>query len=212
MTETTPAEWWREVALPERIETERLLLQRHAVQDAPALKAAVDANIEHLRAWMPWAMEEPSPLSAMEERIQKFRASFNTSEDWGYTIRRVGSPAIIGSCGLHARIGPNALEIGYWLDARETGHGYATEATAALIVAAFATGVVDRIEIRCDPMNLASAAIPRRLGFTYVTTLEKNAKTPTGDPRDTLVYELTRDQFLENINHSVERPGGDDLH
>jgi hypothetical protein len=48
MTETTPAEWWKEVALPERIETERLLLQRHSVSDAPALKAAIDANRETL--------------------------------------------------------------------------------------------------------------------------------------------------------------------
>jgi RimJ/RimL family protein N-acetyltransferase len=212
MTDTTPAEWWKEVALPERIETERLLLQRHSVADAPALKAVIDANLQHLQAWMPWAMDEPSPLSVIEERVEKFAASFNHSESWGYTIRRANHAPIIGGCGLHAEIGPNALEIGYWLDARETRRGYATEATAALIVAAFATGVVDRIEIRCDPMNLASAAIPRRLGFTYITTLEKNAKTPAGDPRDTLVFELTRNQFLENINHSGVRSGDDDLH
>jgi len=212
MTETTPAEWWSEIALPDRIETERLLLQRHTVADAPALKAVIDANLEHLQAWMAWAMDEPSPLGVIEERVERFAANFNHSDSWGYTIRRANHAPIIGGCGLHAEIGPNALEIGYWLDARETGHGYATEATAALIVAAFATGVVDRIEIRCDPNNIASAAVPRRLGFTYITTLEKNPRTPTGDPRDTMVFELTRDQFLQNINHPAEGSDDDDLH
>ncbi len=212
MTETTPAEWWTDVALPERIETERLLLQRHTVGDAPALKAVIDANIEHLQAWMPWAMQEPSPLSVIEERVEKFAASFNRTESWGYEIRRANHSAIIGACGLHAEIGPNALEMGYWLDARETGHGYATEATAALIVAAFATRVVDRIEIRCDPANLASAAVPRRLGFTYITTLEKNTKTPRGDPRDTMVFELTREHYFRDIDPGAVRPNDDDLH
>lgn len=212
MTETTPTEWWREIALPERIETERLLLQRHSIEDAAALKAVIDANLGHLQAWMPWAMAEPSPLSVIEERVEKFAANFNHSDSWGYTIRRANHAPIIGGCGLHAEIGPNALEIGYWLDARETGNGYATEATAAMILAAFATRVVDRIEIRCDPTNIASAAIPRRLGFIYVTTLEKNAKTPVGDPRDTIVFELTRERFLDSFDHTVDRSDDDDLH
>lgn len=212
MAETTPTEWWSEIAFPERIETERLLLRRHTVGDAPALKAVIDANIEHLRAWMPWAMDEPSPLGVIEERIERFAASFNRSGSWGYTIRRANHTAIIGGCGMHAEIGPNALEIGYWLDSRATRHGYATEAVAALLVAAFATHVVDRVEIRCDPANLASAAIPRRLGFAYITTLEKSSKTPSGDPRDTMVFELTHEHYLQNINHATEHPHGDELH
>jgi RimJ/RimL family protein N-acetyltransferase len=212
MPETTPGEWWHEVVLPTQIETERLLLKQHTVGDAPALKAVVDANIEHLRAWMPWAMDEPSPLDVMEKRIETFAASFNRSQSWSYTIRRANQPAIIGGCAMHAEIGPNALEIGYWLDARETRHGYATEAVAALIVAAFATHVVDRLETRCDPENLASAAIPRRLGFAYITTLEKNSKTPGGDPRDTMVFELTHERYLQNINHATEHPDDDALH
>jgi RimJ/RimL family protein N-acetyltransferase len=195
-TATGGAEWWRDVALPERIETERLVLGKHAPGDGPALKAAVDANLAHLRAWMSWAMKEPSPLDVVEARVEKFSASFNTTESWGYTIRRANETAIIGGCGLHARIGPNALELGYWLDASHTGHGYATEAVAALMVTAFAVPVIDRLEIRCDPDNLASAAIPRRLGYSYIATLEKNSKTPLGDPRDTMVFEMTREHYL----------------
>lgn len=196
MTESQSTEWWSDITLPARIETERLMLRPHAPGDGPALKAAIDANLEHLQAWMDWAMAEPSSLDVIEARIEKFVAGFATGPDWGYSIRRrTDERTIIGACGMHARIGPHAIEIGYWLDAKQTGRGYATEATAALVAVAFAQPSVERVEIRCDPTNTASAAIPRRLGFTYITTLEKNAKTPRGDPRDTMVFQITRENF-----------------
>jgi RimJ/RimL family protein N-acetyltransferase len=93
---------------------------------------------------------------------------------------------------LHARIGPGALEIGYWIDQRLTRRGYATEATLAMTNLGFSFPQVDRLEIRCDPGNKVSARIPRRLGYRYVTTLENDAVTPGGEPRDTMVWELTR--------------------
>jgi RimJ/RimL family protein N-acetyltransferase len=193
MTDATSTEWWHDVTLPPLIRTDRLLLRPHAPGDGPALKAAVDANLEHLQRWMDWAMHEPSSLDVIEHRIAVFVARFETGPDWGYGIRLIRDPGtIIGGCGVHARIGPNALEIGYWIDARCTRRGYATEAARALTDAAFAQPIVDRVEIRCDPRNLASAAVPRRLGFTHVATLEKNTTTPLGDPRDTMVFELTR--------------------
>ena len=50
-----------------------------------------------------------------------------------------------------------------------------TESTAALIKVAFEIVRVHRLEIHCDPGNAASAAIPRKLGFTHEGTLR--AKT-----------------------------------
>jgi RimJ/RimL family protein N-acetyltransferase len=197
MTEaTTETEWWRGLTLPPVIETPRLTLRPHAPGDGPALKAAIDANLEHLQRWMDWAVREPSPVDVIEDRIANFVASFAMGRDWGYGIRLVSDPGtIIGGCGMHARIGINALEIGYWLDSRQTGRGYATEAAAALVKAAFSLPGIEHVEIRCAPDNVASAAIPLRLGFVYVTTLEKNAKTPRGEPRDTMVFALTRARY-----------------
>jgi len=196
MTEATSTEWWSAVRLPALIQTDRLRLRPHARGDGPALKAVIDANIEHLQRWMDWAMYEPSPLDVIEDRIAAFVAGFATGPDWGYGIRLIDDPeTIIGGCGMHARIGINALEIGYWLDSKHTGRGYATEATAALVDAAFSMPMIEHVEIRCDPANVASAAVPRRLGFAYVTTLQKNAKTPRGDPRDTKVFAITRTMF-----------------
>jgi len=186
------------------ITTERLDLHAWAVGQGPALKAAIDANLAHLQRWMDWAVHEPSPLDVIEERVASFAAKFETGPDWGYVISLRGDDTIIGAIGVHARIGPNALEIGYWLDEGHQHQGIATEAVRAVTETALALPGVERIEIRCDPRNTPSAGVPRRLGFRYVTTLEKNETTPTGAPRDTMVWEMTRE--------ALQRPSHSDTH
>ncbi|HEY9230395.1 MAG TPA: GNAT family N-acetyltransferase [Gemmatimonadaceae bacterium] len=187
-----PEESWYSFSLPVAIETPRLMLRAWDASAGRVLKDAIDRNLEHLQAWMPWAMEEPSPLHVIEERIALFAATFVTGPHWGYMIFLRGETPMIGSIGLHARIGPRALEIGYWLDAAHLRRGYMTEAAQAITHLALSLPDVDRLEIRCDPANVASAGVPRRLGYTHVATLEKNAVMPTGAPRDTMVWELTR--------------------
>jgi RimJ/RimL family protein N-acetyltransferase len=176
-------------AIPDEITTPRLLLTRRRVSDAAELKAVIDANLPHLQAWMPWAMAEPSPLEALEERSAKFETDFDRGLEWAFAIRLRATGEMLGGVGLHPRIGPNSLEIGYWLRADATGKGYATEATDALTRLALRQPGVERVEIRCDPKNVASAAIPRRLGFTHVLTIENETTTPSGAPRDTMVWE-----------------------
>jgi RimJ/RimL family protein N-acetyltransferase len=181
--------------LPERIVTRRLVLRRGRREDAPLLKRAIDANLDHLRAWMPWAMEEPSPLEVIEERLIRFASDFDAAADWAFGIFPPDESAVIGGAGIHRRTEPDTLEIGYWIDARHTRRGYATEATEALMRFGFSMPEIERIEIRCDPRNIASAGVPKKLGFRHIATLENDTTTPTGDPRDTMVWEMTRPSF-----------------
>lgn len=63
------------------------------------------------------------------------------------------------------RVGPSALEIGYWVDVRYARRGIATEAAGLLVEAAFEQPETTRVEIHCDEANVASAGVPARLGF-----------------------------------------------
>jgi len=181
----------------DRIVTARLVLRAWRAEDAPLLKEAIDASLEHLRPWMPWAHEEPSPLAAVAARVEKFATGFSTGREWLYGIFDPTGREVLGGAGLHPRVGPGALEIGYWLRAGATGRGYATEAAGALTRSGFEDHGVERMEIRCDPLNLPSAAVPRRLGYRHIATLERNALTPAGDPRDTMVWMMARPTWLE---------------
>ena len=82
--------------------------------------------------------------------------------------------AVAGSCGLHRRLGPSALEIGYWVHPSYTRRGLATTAAGLLTEAALSLPEITHVEIHTDKANTASAGVPRRLGYRVA------AKRPDG--------------------------------
>jgi RimJ/RimL family protein N-acetyltransferase len=180
------------LALPAELSTPRLVLRRWRKSDAPALKTVLDGNLEHLRAWLPWAMAEPSPVEVLEARLNLFAHQFDVGEQWLFAIWSGSSEDLLGGAGLHPRIGEGGLEMGYWLRADATRQGFMTEAAEALTRLALQQPGIDRVQIRCDPENLASAAVPRRLRYRHLRTIPKATIKPSGEPRDSMVWELTR--------------------
>ncbi|MFD5084575.1 GNAT family N-acetyltransferase [Kitasatospora sp. NPDC058406] len=142
-----------------------ITLHRRSPVHAPALNAAVRANLEHLRPWLEWAAEAPTPAQTAELAVAG-SAAWDAGTDFIYLVGLDAEPGrVIGSFGLHGRIGPGALELGYWLSADHLGRGIATTAAGAVTEAALALPGIGRIEIHCDEANTASAAVPRRLGY-----------------------------------------------
>jgi RimJ/RimL family protein N-acetyltransferase len=179
---------------PDRARTERLLIRRWRPGDAAPLKDAVDASLAHLQAWMPWAMAEPTPLAELETRLAGFAADFEAGLAWLYGIFPPDEHRVLGGLGLHPQAASpggagDVVELGYWLRADATGHGYATEAARAGVDLAGTLPGIRRVEIRCDPRNAPSAGVPRRLGFRQVRTLPDDRMTPEGAPRDSMVWE-----------------------
>jgi RimJ/RimL family protein N-acetyltransferase len=180
---------------PYRIRTERLSLRCWEPRDAPLLKDALDTSLDHLRPWMPWAADEPKPVEEKAELLRAFRGRFDLDEDFVYGIFTPDEHEVIGGSGLHTRVGPQALEIGYWIRASRIGMGYAREATAALAKAALRVCVVDRVEIHVDPANEASLRVPRALGFNEEATLRRRLPTVDGAARDCVVFTLFSDDL-----------------
>jgi RimJ/RimL family protein N-acetyltransferase len=92
-------------------------------------------------------------------------------------------------------LGPNAREIGYWIRADHLRQGYATEAAAALTRVAFEVDGIDRVEIHCSPKNLASAGVPRKLGFTHEATLRRQGSIKNGQPDDSMIWTVHVDEY-----------------
>jgi RimJ/RimL family protein N-acetyltransferase len=183
---------------PYRVVTERLVLRCWEPRDAALLKDAVDASIEHLRPWMPWVVHEPQTVEEKVELLRGFRGRFDLGRDFIYGIFDRDEAEVAGGTGLHTRIGEDAFEIGYWIASGQAGKGLGTEATAALTRAAFDLTDVERIEIRCDPANERSRAIPRKLGYTEEATLRRRLHYP--EVRDVVVYTLFRDDYTTTLS------------
>lgn len=180
----------RPVPAPGPMRTARLVIRCWQAGDAPLLKEAIDSSLTELQQWIPWSVTEPSPLESIAQRIEKFRRAFDEGRDWPYGILDASESRVIGAAGLHPRTRPSCLEIGYWIRSSETGQGFATEAVAALAERAFHLHGADAVEIRCDPRNARSAAVPQRLGFTLEQTLLGDTTAPDGSIRDTQVWLL----------------------
>ncbi|CAA9308817.1 MAG: hypothetical protein AVDCRST_MAG11-1346 [uncultured Gemmatimonadaceae bacterium] len=165
-------------SLPALVRTPRLVLRRQRPEDAALIREAVDTSLAHLRASVAWAQAEPTSLPATAARLARSAAAFDAGDAWTFTILDAAATRVLGGVGLEPAEPPLALlagaegvEAGYWLRADAVGHGYATEATAALAELAFA-----RLGARCvvichDPTNAPSGGVPRRLGFRCLGTV-----------------------------------------
>ena len=187
---------WEGSPAPYRIETERLVVRCYESRDAPLLKEAIDSSLEHLQPWMPWALDEPQTLEQKIELVESFRSSFDAGENFTYAIFAADEAELLGGTGLHPRVGPGGLEIGYWVRASATRQGIVTESTAALTRAGFEVCGVDRIEIRIEPRNEASFGVPRNLGFIEEATLRRRLPGREGGPlRDLTIFTMFREDF-----------------
>lgn len=177
-----------------RIETERLVVRCYHPSDAQMLADSVAESLEHLKPWMPWVHLEPEILEEKVERLKRFRGLFDLQRDYVYGIFNKDETRQLGGTGLHTRLSDSELEIGYWIHKDFVNQGLTTESTAALIKVAFEIIHIHRIEIHCDPANIASAAIPRKLGFTHEGTLR--AKTSFLDRwSDSMIWGLIEDEY-----------------
>jgi RimJ/RimL family protein N-acetyltransferase len=141
------------------------VLRRARPSDAEAFAEAVRESLDHLRHWMPWAVPVATEVAVQRDRLVMADASWANGSDYEFAILPADEARIIGGCGLMRRIGPGAIEIGYWVHVDHTRRGHATAAAEALTNAAWALPDVERVEIHCDEANVASAAVPARLGY-----------------------------------------------
>lgn len=178
-----------------RVETRRLILRCWQPADAALLKAAIDASLDHLRPWMPWAEHEPEDLSAKVERLRRWRGKFDLGQDFVYGVFSLDEKEVLGSSGLHTRVGEGAREIGYWIHVDHINQGLATEVAAALTKVAFEIDEVVRVEIHCDPRNLRSAAVPRKLDFVHEATLRQRTADAQGERRDSMIWTLLGSEY-----------------
>ena len=190
---------WLTVAPPETVHADSVRLRRWTRNDAEVLTVLVTENLDHLKPWMPWANQAPS-VAAEREFLDHSERAWAELTDFGYAVTLPEGTAI-GGIGLHTRQGPGTLEIGYWIAAAHCGKGYATAASRALTNAAFALPNVQRVEIRCDTANHASAAVPAKLGFQLVKQIDRQPSAPAESGRG-LIWAVDKEGWLARFGTS----------
>ena len=183
------------VLFPARIDLAHCTLRAWRADDAPALARTLAANDAHLRAWTPWVVDGRVPGQPLVARLAQHADDFAANRAWVYGIFTRDDAEVLGGCGLYARVGPTALEIGYWLSTESTGQGLATDSASALTGLAFSNPEIERVEIHCDPRNAASVRIPQRLGYQIETTANGELGEPGAWPGVVDIWTMTRESY-----------------
>jgi len=170
------------MTLPESLPDDVVTLRRYRPTDVDEVREAIDASFDELREWMPWAQARPTEQS-VRDFVHPAAIRFGGGADANYAITLTDGGSYVGGCGLMPRVGVRALEIGYWVDSRYTRRGIATTAARLLTDAAFGLADTDRVEIHCDEANVASAGVPRKLGYRLDRIVTDRTSSPAGTGR-----------------------------
>lgn len=150
-------------------------LRSWSVRDASEIFALVDANREHLRAWLPWVDRTAGPAQ-IAEFIQMARRRDHDREGNGIYV----GGALVGSAGLSWSTEDMEGEIGYWLAADAQGQGLITRATRALTTYGFGEVGLHRVTLKAAVENTRSRAVAERLGFVQEGVLREAGMTGLG--------------------------------
>lgn len=178
--------------LPERIETERLVIGVARPGNGECFNEAILESIEELSPWLGWVTPPPS-VAESEESCRRAFGRFHLNEDLMafFFLKKCGS--LVGGSGLHdVDWDLGCFEVGYWGRTRFGGQGLITEGVRALSDHALDQLGAARVFLTTDERNVASWRLAERAGFELEGTLRNHCRNPQGKLRDTRVYSKVR--------------------
>ncbi|WIM98534.1 GNAT family N-acetyltransferase [Actinoplanes oblitus] len=165
---------------PEMINAGDLVLKRWELAWADEAAAAIAESLPELKPFLPWA-KDGYGLGESRSFIQMSLDNWAAGTEFNYAIfTTVGD--LVGSIGLMTRMAPGTLEIGYWMRTPWAGRGYMTAAVSVLTRIALSLPGVERVAIRYDEANKASAAVAAKAGFVEVERTERIPEAPGETP------------------------------
>jgi RimJ/RimL family protein N-acetyltransferase len=173
------------------LRTERLLLRPFDEGDRDDIYA-LQSDAHVLRFW-------DSPPWTEPERADRFLASCRTMAEEGTAVRvavtRLDDGTFLGWCTLHDW-NPTfrSAKAGYCFAHASWGHGYATEATRALLTWAYDELDLNRVEASVDTRNPASGRVLEKLGFVLEGTMREDCIVD-GVVSDSWVFGLLRREW-----------------
>ena len=179
--------------LPEKIETQRLLLQRLRYEDAEEIFYTYASKAEATR-YVSW----PTHQTIRDTRafLKYAISSWQAGTDYSFSIRDRNSQRYIGGLGLLNDKGK--IQLGYILGPLHWGKGFATEACLKITELLKSIPSIYRIGSFVDADNMASSRVLLKAGFEQEAKLEKWFKFINQDnqPKDCILYKLPESFFV----------------
>ena len=175
--------------VPERIQTERLLLRKPRMDDASAIFEGYARDLEVTR-YLTWKPHQN--IRETEQFLLACGQLWRTRKDFAYAIVLKKDGTLIGTFGLHPL--KLKIEVGYGLARPYWGKGYMTEVLCAVIDWAFTQPDIFRVQAFCDVDNLGSARVMEKAGMQREGTLRRYVLHPnlSDELRDAYMYAIVK--------------------
>lgn len=183
-------------AQPTLLVTDRLILRDFVENDWEAVLAyQQDPLYLRYNEWTSRSAEEVRAFIQMflehQKQIPRFKFQF------AVTLKSTGE--LIGNCGIR-RESPEArqADMGYELDPRHWGRGYATEAARAVLDFGFSHMHLQRVSAWCLAENVGSARVLEKLGMRLNSRIRERHHFK-GKWWDALSYAIQREEWQAQI-------------
>lgn len=146
---------------------ERIILKRlkPTLLTANVVFKVINENRQHLLSWFSWVNIENNVEDTLKYLFsvdEKFK--LGEKIDYGIYLNN----KYIGNIGLFDINKKNkSAEIGYWLSKEYIRNGYMTEAVSVLEKESFLNFNLNRIQIKCDEINIPSVGVARKCGYIF---------------------------------------------
>ena len=171
--------------------TERLRLRRSVPSDAESISAYRSDPAVH--AMQGWERTDPEGVRIEIEEM----AGRRPGEPGGwvqFTVEGQEDGELVGDVGLSPADGePGVIKVGYTIDPRFQGRGYATEAVEALVTYAFETLDAGVVRAYAGAENTPSIRVMEKVGMTLIERFKGHDENGTWTG---VRYEVARNDRL----------------
>jgi ribosomal-protein-alanine N-acetyltransferase len=174
---------------PETIQTERLVLRKPRMEDAPAIFQAYAQDPEVTR-YLVWKLHQH--IRETETFLERCLDIWEEGTNFPYVITLHENDDPIGMLEIHFT--NFKIEIGYALARPYWGKGLMTEALQAVINRAFDQPGIFRVQAICDVENIVSARVMEKSGMIREGLLRRYILHPnvSDEPRDVYIYAIVK--------------------
>ena len=174
---------------PERIETERLVLRKPRMEDAPVIFEAYaqDPVVTRYLVWRPH-----KHVGETKDFLKRCLDVWEKGTNFPYALMLKENNQLIGMLEIHAK--DFIVEIGYGMARSHWSKGYMTEALRTVIDWAFTQPEIFRAQAICDIENIGSARVMEKVDMEREGLLRRYVLHPniSDEPRDAYLYAIVK--------------------
>ncbi|MED1864953.1 GNAT family protein [Fictibacillus nanhaiensis] len=171
---------------------DEIMLKQADVKESDNIYRLLDKSRHHLGPWISW-VDYTQSSSEMRQFIKTVNKKMKDQTDVVIFIWYRGQVA--GSVALYDIKWHNQSGmLGYWVGSGFEGHGIAQRAVKGMLMYAYYTLMLNRVELRAAVQNEKSIKLARRLGF-QAEGVVRQAEWIRGNCRDQVQMSLMKNEF-----------------